>query len=451
MNNVVFLGFSLQKKEQREEYKDYLFNPSIGIISLATWLEFNGYDAVAYDLGYLDISLAEMLDKIEERNPIMIGLSLYTENYKAGINIARVLKERFPNTKIVAGGPHPSLRPMDLIEQPWIDFVSCNEGECTLLELAEAISSNEKLLSYSDIEGIYYKSEDGTVVRGKTRKKIHDLDLLPVPKRDYAGMENYGEVISMSTSRGCPGRCIYCSATALSGATYRFRGVENVMLEMLMLRYLQGNKLRKVYITDDTFTAVPSRVKAFAECIKKYNCKILWHCESRVDVMTEEILDLMAESNCIMIQYGIESGSQEVLDKIQKHINLERAKEVIAQTNARGIKVCLSFIVGHFCDSLETMEETCNFIKECFEKYQAEMALSFNTPFPGTWQHTHLTELGMRVITNDYRHYNLSEPIVETDKFTTSDQMNCMYKSLRYLRYGVQLERRKEVCESGIK
>lgn len=443
MNNVVFIGFSLKQDNNKANFSDFLFNPSIGVISLATWLEFNGYGVHLYDFGYIDLSLKEVIKQIKEINPVMIGLSLYTENYMIGLKVAKVLKEEMPEIKIVLGGPHPSLCPDDVINFPWVDFVSCYEGECSTLELAEAISSNERLISYENIPGIYYKTSDGSVKKSKGRKKICDLDLLPIPKRDYYGMENYKERISVSTSRGCPGRCIYCSATALSGATYRFRGVENVLLEMIMLKHLCGENLQKIYITDDTFTAVPERVRKFAACVLKYNCKICWHCESRVDVMTEELLDLMKKSNCLMIQYGIESGAQEVLNKIQKNIDIEKAKSVIEMTNKKGIAMALSFIIGHYCDTIETMTQTCDMIKECFEKYRAEMALSFNTPFPGTWQHTHLKELGMRVITEDYRHYNLSEPLVETDAFTIQDQMNFMYKTEPYLGYSAKLQKRR--------
>ena len=449
MNSVFLLGFSLQKLEEKNKYGDYMFNPSLGILSLATWLEFNGYDVVPIDLGYDDITVSELLNRIKECMPILIGLSLYTENYLIGIKLAEVIKENFPKCKIVVGGPHPSSKPEDFINCRCIDFISLNEGECTLLELVEAISSKEELISYSAIPGLIYK-ENIQFITNECRKKIVDLDLLPIPKRDYVGLENYSDIISVSTSRGCPGRCIYCAASSLSGATYRFRCVENVMLEMIMLQYQSGVVLRKIYIIDDTFTAVPNRVREFADCIKKYQCKVKWHCESRVDVMTEELLTAMKESNCIMIQYGIESGSQEVLDQIKKGINLDQAKKVIQMTHQKGMKVCLSFIVGHFCDTKETMQQTCNFIKECFEKYRAEMAVSFNTPFPGTWQQIHLSELGMRVVTEDYRHYNLAEPVVETDAFTTQDQMNCLHSSLKYLRFSAYLQRRKEEFEYAV-
>ena len=442
MNKVVFLSFSISRNKTKE-FDSYSYNPSMGIISLATWMEFNGLEAYVFDLGYLDISFRKLIQKLQEINPIMIGLSLYTENYMMGLKFANNIKQVLPNAKIVLGGPHPSLCPESVICEESVDFVSCNEGECTLLELVEAIGSNQALIKYSQIQGLIYK-ENNQVIKNNARKKICDLDLLPIPKREYYGIENYTGLVSISTSRGCPGRCIYCSATALSGATYRFRSVGNVVLEMVMLNHQVGPKIQKIYVNDDTFTAVPDRIRDFAAIIKRFNINIPWHCESRVDVLNEELIELLAESRCVMIQFGIESGSQTVLDKIHKNISLDHAKKIIQITSDKGIKPCLSFMVGHFCDTLETMDETCEFIKECYEKYHAEMALSYNTPFPGTWQYTHLEELGMRLVTEDFRMFTLSQPLVETENFTVNDQVNCMYKVKQYLMRSHALQEQKE-------
>lgn len=445
MNKVLFISFSI-KGRHKEDFDGFGYNPSLGIISLATWLELFGYETATLDIGYSDYTFNQIMKYIEEFEPMLIGLSLYTENYKVGLNFAREVKRLNSKIKIAAGGPHPSLCPEDLIHDDAIDFVAYMEGECTLLELAEALSSNQRTIKFCEIEGLIFK-EKGESIRSKSRKKICDLDLLPIPKRELMGIEKYDKYVAISTSRGCPGRCIYCSATTLSGATYRFRSVENILLEMVMINYLLNGRLVRISILDDTFTADQNRIRKFAGLVARYNNKILWHCESRIDAVNEEILELMSKSNCVMIQYGMESGSQEVLDKIHKNIDLEHAKKFIEITAKKGIQVCLSFMVGHFCDTKATMEETCNFIEECYEKYQAEMALSYNTPFPGTWQYTHMKELGMRIETDDFSLYDLIHPIVETDNFTIEDQSNCFYRVRPYLFRSKKIKKVMETCK----
>lgn len=444
MNKIILLSFSLQQqqneKKESENIEQYFmpnYNPSLGIIYLGTWLSFHGYETTVIDIGCESITAKELLQKIKETNPIFLGISAYTENIDMCYQFAKVVREKMPNIKIVFGGPHPSLMPNEVIKNESIDFVSRNEGECTLLELAEAISSNEKYITYDQIDNLVFK-RDSKIIKNKHRHSIHNLDLLPIPKRELVDINRYNTSVTFSTSRGCPGRCIYCAATSLSGATYRIRSVANVFLEIVLLKTQLKDKLKKIDICDDTFTAIPNRVKEFTQYLKKYNYKIPWYCESRIDVMTEEMLDCMAESHCYMIQYGMESGSQTVLDKINKGINFEHAKRVIDLTHKKGIHIFLSFMLGHYCDTRETMSETCNFIKDCFKRYKADMSLSFNTPFPGTWQYTHMEELGMRLVTKGYKNLVLGKPNVETDNFTIYDQLEFYYNTNKYLWYSTR-------------
>lgn len=448
MSNVFLINLPVQLNLQKHVVTDAGYNPSLGLIYIGTWLEMNGYNPTIIDLCYDKMSRGQLINLIDEKNPLLVGISTYTENLDLAISTAKAIKQSRPNVKIVFGGSHPTLVPAEAICSEYVDFVSRKEGESTLLELAEAIVSGESALRYDDIPGLVFK-RDGEVINNKLRGPIGDLDLLPLPKRELVGMERYERIVNISTSRGCPGNCIYCAATALSGASYRIRGVENVFLEIILIKKLLGDKLLKIYIVDDTFTAIPERVIEFTSLIKQYHLEVPWHCESRIDIMTEEMLDLMASTGCIAIQYGMESGSQTVLDKIKKGIDLEHARKIIDYTFKKKITLCLSFMLGHFCDTKETMEETCRFIREVFMKYKAEVAVSYNTPFPGTWQYTHLKDTGMRLVTDKYRKFSLNTPVVETDNFTVNDQRKYYMEVMKYIGYTTGLERWREVLENG--
>lgn len=420
MSKVLLINLPIQYYLQKDFARQNEYNPSLGLLAIGSWLDLNGIEVEILDLCYVRMNRQQFFKKISDSNPLLIGITVYTENVNMGLSMAKLIKENYPEIKVVLGGAHATLAYQDCIASPYVDFVSRKEGESTFLELLIAIESKEKRIRYDQIRGIVYRRE-GCVVVNKLATPIEDLDLLPIPKRELADASRYNKTVNISTSRGCPGRCIYCAATAIAGATYRVRSVENVFLEIVLLKHIFGDKVKMIYMVDDTFTAIKSRVISFIEYVHKYNLNLEWHCESRVDVMTPELLEQMSKAGCKAIQYGIESGSQEVLDKIQKGINLEHARKIIEATCANHMLPLLSFMIGHYCDTKETMQQTVDFINEICSKHPAEVALSYNTPFPGTWQYTHREELGLKLRTENHSVLTLLNPVVETNNFTIND------------------------------
>jgi radical SAM superfamily enzyme YgiQ (UPF0313 family) len=432
MSDFFLLAHSFKVSKYNDKKVNY-FAP-LGLLSIAVFAELNGYDTSVIDMTLKQNSIAKVIERIEIEKPLLIGICAHTENIDLVLKTTKYIKTKYPYIKIAIGGPHASLEPKYCLNSKFVDFVVIKEGEATFVELLEAISSDQSAIKYSDISGIMYR-ESKTLVRSKVRLPISDLDLLPLIKREFIGFDVYKKrIINMYTSRGCPAKCIYCAATALSGASYRTRDIDNVYLEILLINSSIEYKQYEMYIIDDTFTAIASRVERFTELIKKYKYQFIWRCESRIDVMNEEMLKCMAESGCINIQYGIESGSQEVLNGIRKNINLERAREIIELTYRSGITICTSFMIGHYCDNKDTMRETINMIKELYEKYDRsiEIFLSYNTPFPGTWQYTHREKLGLRIAVTDNCEFTLTDPVVETDNFTLEDQKRIFYENYIY-------------------
>ncbi len=204
-------------------------------------------------------------------------------------------------------------------------------------------------------------------------------------------------------------------------------------MEIVLLKELLKGKMDLVYFIDDTFTAFPERVLKFIDISEKNNLNVPWRCESRIDVMTGELIKSMAEGGCRGIVYGIESGSQEILDKIRKKIDLNHVRNIIKYTCDTGMKLSVNFMIGHYCDTIETMKETVDFIREIYENFGADIALTYNTPYPGTWQYTHRDELGINIITDDYSQFTIVDPIVETKNFTVKDQLDISLKAVHYI------------------
>ncbi|HEY9059122.1 MAG TPA: cobalamin-dependent protein [Pseudobacteroides sp.] len=219
-NNIVLINLPSMTYKIDGMEKEFGYNPSFALISLGTWLELNGYHPILIDLCCEHLSKEEIFGILENENPIIVGLSVHTENIELALNMAKLIKLSFPSVKIVFGGAHPSLVPEDIITSEYVDFIIRKEGESSFLELAEAIVSNENTISFDKIPGILFKKSD-TVIKNSLRPPITDLDLMPLPKREFFDINKYSFVVNIITGRGCPGNCVYCAAKSLSGAEYR--------------------------------------------------------------------------------------------------------------------------------------------------------------------------------------------------------------------------------------
>lgn len=443
MKKIILLNLPIQTNLMKDVSSDMIYNPPLGIISLGSWLELNGYTSLIIDLNYMRISCKELVQIIAEEEPILVGISTYTENMEMAVSTARLIKNKIPHVKTLLGGPHPSLMPDEVMNHDSVDFVIRKEGESALLELIEALSTSEELILFDTIPGLVFK-RDGEIIKNEMRKSIHDLDVLPIPKRELVGIDTYRDTVNISTSRGCPGKCIYCSARSLAGALYRTRDIDNVFLEIVMLKTIMNKRLNKVYFIDETFTAIPQRVYEFTNLMKTYKPDINWVCASRVDIMTEDMVDEIATTRCEAIHFGIESGSQEVLDKIGKGIDLVQADKIIGYLYKKRIIPLLSFMLGHYCDTVDTMADTLSFIKKMYTEHKADISVYFNTPFPGTWQYTYRDKLGMIIKAKSYKNYSLIDPIVETKNFTLNDQRKIYYSTTKYFERFARLQRAKE-------
>lgn len=429
MANIMLINLAIIRFYDSVEEIKNTYNPPLGLLYLKSSLVMAGHKVVIIDLSKVDLSRKELFEKIMEFNPMMVGVSVYTENVDEAFKLCKGIKKKFRNIYTVLGGPQASLEPEYTINNDYVNFVLRFEGEASMLELVEALESKQQIIQYKDISGIVLKQADGSVYSNKKRKDIKDLDLLAFPMRKEAECSEYGSMLNLITSRGCPGNCIYCSASALSGARYRVRSISHTLLEMIYLLNLFHNQLESIYILDDTFTAIPERVFEFVQLKMKLKLDFMWRCESRVDVVTEEMIHKMADSNCIGVAFGVESGSQEILNKIHKNIDLLHTEYVVDLMYKYHIYTSLNFMLGHYCDTKETMNMTYEFIRKMYDKYGVGIFTTFNTPFPGTWQRVNLEKVGLKIILSSYKEYNVLTPSVEGDTFTVDSQLE-VYKKI---------------------
>lgn len=436
MKNIVFIVKSSSDNNVQAKTN---YMPPLGLLSIANMLRLHGYNVEVLDFSGQNYQTEQIYSIIEKLQPIYIGFSVYTENVDNVFKMCRYIKKSFPHIPLVLGGPHPTLDTEYCKRKRFVDFILIGDGEHNALELAEAIRTNQKLISFSEIQGIVYKNENDEYCYGKDRKFVTNMDLLPIINRDYLPICFTASLPTIYSSRGCPGRCIYCAAPAMSGRKYRVRDVENVFLESLYIIDVCKNYFQ-IFYCDDTFTVFRNRLERFIQLCDQTLNKFYWRCESRVDALYKysDLLEGLKRAGCSRIQFGIESGNQEVLNNIRKGLILEQAYEIIDKTVNCGIPVVTSFMFGHYCDTVETMTDTLNMMEFLISKYsgQVEVAYALNTPFPGTYQFEHMEELGLELVVKNFSDLDMYSSIVRTKNFDESTLRNFNERAMKVYNIG---------------
>lgn len=284
---------------------------------------------------------------IEEKKPDIVGISCYSFNRHTCIELAKIVKEINKDIKVVFGGPHSSVMYKQLIENyEEIDVVVINEGEMTFLDITKG--------GLKDIPGVVYKV-DNKIINNGFRKPLENLDELPIPA-------NYFKYKRIVTSRGCPGNCIFCDTPYLWGRKVRFRSPKNIVDELKILNKKYG--ISNFIISDDTFTFDKKRTIDVCKEIIRRGLKITWDCRTRVNFICEERMGWMKKAGCTVLSFGIESGSQKILNNLKKGITVTQIKRAAELTRKFGFTLNYFIIVGSPGETIETIKETIKLIEE---------------------------------------------------------------------------------------
>ena len=314
--------------------------------------------------------------------PDIVGLSVTTFQTKSTKSITKLVKNAKPDMQVVIGGPHPSALGAEALKDfPDVDIAVIGEGERTIQEIVD----NKRL---ADIKGICYRVGMEEVIT-VARPLIKGLDALPLPNLDLIKLENFscpapiGNTPSMSVmgGRGCPFRCKFCSK-AIFGNSVRMRSPERIVDEVSMLHKAWG--IREIFFMDDTFNLKRDwAMEIFELLIKRGLNKLRYKVPFRVNekLVDSELLRMAKRAGVWLIFYGVESGNQDMLDAMQKGINLDEIRRAFLLTHAVGIKTTASFIVGYPGDTNETLRQSLAFAKEIKPFW---VGFSRLTPFPGT-------------------------------------------------------------------
>jgi radical SAM superfamily enzyme YgiQ (UPF0313 family) len=361
---------------------------SLGLAYLASYLRKHLDCRISIlDIEVRGLNYEEVKESIKKENADIIGITCLTPTIPHVFKIAEIIKKEInPKSIIVAGGIHPTALPEETIRNPFIDFVAVGEGESTFYELVKTIK--EKRRDFNKINGLYFKRE-GKIVATPPRELIADLDEIPFPARDLFDLSLYYSAPTKKvssdpagpilTSRGCAFNCIHCISRKIWKGRVRFRSVQNVIKEMEECINKFGIKQFNIY--DDTFTLNRERAMKICDEIIKRRWEIAWVSFSRVNTISKELAKKMKKAGCKKISFGLESGSQKVLDLMRKQATTEMGRKAVEMVVKQGILAHASFMFGNVGETEETIKETIKVAKSL----PLDNATFFITsPVPGT-------------------------------------------------------------------
>ncbi len=334
--------------DQREGLEVYL---PLGCLYLISALEqagiqvdFRDYQTFSSGLSF-PLDLDSFQSFLSDSAPI-VGVSCMISMLPFVLLGTKRFKESHPEHKVILGGPGPSGVATAIVSSlPWIDMVVRGEGETTLVEVLKALKSGGDL---GLIPGITYRDRSG-IHHNRPRPRVRNLDEIAFPAHDRVNLSDYTN-ISIITGRGCPFKCAFCDVGPLWGNKAFFRSIDNVMEELDFLK--SKYNLNSVHIGDDTFDLQRGRTETLCEEIKGLGLN--WSCLARVDLMDEDLLDRMAKAGCDAVFLGIESGSDDVLKRINKKFTIEEATRKVEMFARYIPEVITSYIWGF---PFETMED----------------------------------------------------------------------------------------------
>jgi len=400
-------------------YKDMKMVPT-GLAYLASFVRQAGVGVQILDQYAECLPMNEVFLRIEKYSPDLIGYSATTPNYNAAVDFVQAIKNNFPGILTVMGGYHPSILPDETLDNPAVDFVIRDEGEVALTQLCGALDDKKK--SFDHIDGLSYKSAGG---HNHNKKAVSvDVNELPFPAYDLLPMHLYSSpsytkfalpVYQMIASRGCPYQCTYCINAELNvSAKYRKRNIKSVVDEMEIL--VERFHAKQVQFWDPLFPLGKRHAQEFCEAIMRRGLhqRLVWNSTTRAESLDEETIDVMVQAGCRGLGFGLESGVPELLQSVNKKLDLEKIRRICKIGRKKGLVIAAGFILGFPGETKETAQRTIDYAKSLDLHYAQ---FSIMVPYPGTPLYKSLKKQGEipAIEENDYVRYNQSVGLTGLD------------------------------------
>ena len=405
----------------------------VSIIDAPTegWKNLVEMDETKYRVG---LSAQAIAGRVRQWNPNVVILEIPFSGWsKTAFEVVKAVKAINKNILVVLMGQHPSARPEACLSEAGADFVVIGEPENTVSELMDTLESKNQ--DFSKINGLGYKKNGQTVLTSK-RDFIIDLDSLPFPARHLLPMNLYYEAVKenplrgeiskpwtiVTTTRGCPYSCVFCTVCILWGRTWRARSPKNVVDEIEHLIKTYG--LKQIDFYDENMTLDKKRMTDICDLIVERDLHIEWFTPNgiRADTLDETLLRKMKKAGCKKIRVAPESGVQRVVNEIiGKNLDLKTVEQAVVLCKKVGIKVGCFFVIGLIGETKKDIEETINFAAKLRRLGADSLIFSIAMPLYGTAFYEQAKQSGF--LREGFCDYALAatEPLVETPQFTAAD------------------------------
>ena len=362
----IILSHAYFLEEDPKELKIMKPYPPLGLLYISAYLEQFGIEHEVYDSTFSNKD--KWMQFIVDQRPDVIAL--YT-NLMTKVRLIELMSELrkmngLRQTKIVLGGPDVTYNWEDYLKHG-ADFLVLGEGEETFKELIEQLNGEEQ---YEDVDGLAFTNRQGNAIKNQARTKIKKVDELPLPNRKRIDLTHYLQAwkdnhskstLNISTQRGCPYTCKWCS-TAVYGQSYRRRNPKLVVDEIEQL--IQEYAVDALWFVDDVFTVSHKWLKVFSDEMQIRNIRLPFECITRAERMNEEVIHQLKKAGCFRIWIGAESGSQRIIDLMDRQVNIDAVSEMMKLTKKHGIETGTFIMVGYPTETIEDIDLTINYLKE---------------------------------------------------------------------------------------
>ncbi len=387
MKKIIFLNPTLSLTDLYNELGESGSElPPLGISILAAITREKGYETKIFDSLALKLNKEQTVKRILDDSPDYLGITSTTMAIFNAAGIASEVKRQNKDIKVIVGGPHITAAPFETMELfDSFDVGVFGEAELTIVNLLSSLDKGKKL---GNVKGLVLKKGKKVFMTGKM-PYVKNLDDIPMPAWDLLpDLVKYYQPAADSlyrspatlliTSRGCPGQCIFCEKSVFGNVCRSY----SAPYVIKMIKHLISNYgIKDLFIEDDNFLVFRNRLKEMCKIIIDEKIDITWSCMGRVDMVDEEVLKLAKSAGCWQVNYGCESGSQKILDILNKKVTVEQIEKAVRITRNAGIGVKGLFMLGNFGESEETINETLKFVKKVpFTDFH----ITYFTPFPGT-------------------------------------------------------------------
>lgn len=389
-------------------FVDYQY-PLIGLAYLAAVLEKEGHSVMVIDCPPQHLTYGHIDQELSRFHPDIVGITSVTATFNSALKVAQNTKQTCPKALVVLGGPHVTITDDQfLLQHPEVDVVVKGEGEQTIVELARYVTGTKNL---NDVAGIAFNSK-GQVVHTANRPCIQNLDDLPYPAYHYFPLIKYRIFkkigVPILTSRGCSSSCSFCLIPQIAGNNFRARSPASVLNELQALK--ERYHIDFVTFNDEIFTYDKQRVLDFCSGIKQRKIKVPWDCQTRVDLISKELLNAMKEANCQSINFGVESANQGLLNAMKKGTTVQQNAAAIRMAKESGLSVTVSLVIGYPGETDQTIHQTIDFIKRTEPD---DLYLFLATPFPNTQLRDDVSDLGWKM-SQDWNSYEMQTASFES-------------------------------------